>query len=110
MFGRLSHIVDNYGISIPIYAFLSLVDLVLTRYSMVYLGALEANPVMDFLFSKSLYSAAAFKIGIVLMVGLICIHLWEHSQVRIVLALGNLVMLTVVTYELAHILGTNYPI
>jgi len=106
MFYRLSVVLDNFGISIPIYAFLSIVDLALTRYSMIYLGALEANPVMDFLFAQSFYSAAAFKLGIVLMVGLICNHLWQHRQVRIVLAAGNIIMLAVVTYELANILGS----
>ena len=105
MLDRLSHVVNSYGIAIPIYAFLSIVDLALTRYSMVYLGAREANPVMNFLFSQSVYSATAFKLGIILMVGLICIHLWAYRQVRIILTAGNLIMLTVVTYELVSILG-----
>ncbi len=103
----LTNIIGSYKIAISIYAFLSTVDLALTRYSMVYLGAREANPIMDFMFSQSLFGATAFKLGILLMVGIVCVQLWEHRQIRIVLALGNLVMLGVIVYELANILGVR---
>lgn len=91
--------------AILIYASFSLVDWLLTSYSLNFLGAAEANPVMAFFFSRNFFSAIVFKVLIVVMVGLISRHLWDLTLVRGVLAGGNLLMMLVVAYEAVNIVN-----
>lgn len=105
MFHSFFSAVNKYYLAILIYAWLSLTDLFLTSFSLNFLGAAEANPVMAFFFSINIISAIAFKALIIVMVALIARHLWERSTVRAVLAAGNILMTLVVAYEMVNIVS-----
>lgn len=96
-------LIQRYRWAIISFSFLSLVDLTLTKFSLDYLGAIEANPLMSLLFSWNFLSAFVFKGFVVLLISLIAYHLWSRNDVRLILATGNLLMLTIVAYEMAGI-------
>lgn len=97
------YFIQKHNIAIGLFALLSAADLTLTKISLDYLGAIEANPIMNALFSWNLFSAIAFKLFIVLLVASISRRLWSLPNVRLVLAVADLLMVAVVSYQFINI-------
>lgn len=108
MFKLFLPLINKNRFAVACFTLLSVTDLILTKISLDYLGATEANPVMSLFFSASFIGAVVFKGLMILLVGLITGHLWSRIEVRFILAAGNLLMVLVVFYELAGVLGGLY--
>lgn len=106
MFIAFTNLMTNYTAATLSFALLSACDLMLTKISIDLGIAVEANPLMSALFSFNFIAALTFKSLIVTMVIHISHNLWSRVEVRTILAAGNLLMTTIVVYEVAGILGT----
>ena len=97
------NLIQKNNFAVSLFALLSLADLTLTKISLDYLGAMEANPLMAMFFSWNLLSVIAFKLLIVLLVVTISRRLWSQPNVRLILAAGNLLMIIVVLYQFINV-------
>lgn len=89
------------------YILLNLADMSLTRVSLDVAGAVEANPIMAAFIENSFWSAIAFKVVAVCVVGMVAYKLWYLGYVRKIISMATWLMAAVIIYQMIGILVTT---